>query len=136
MELAPRTTSESLYQPPASQQIYESSLSPQYCGLLIEEYFAKRFPYQSKKDWIAQIKNGDILINGLEARTGYILKEGDQIVTHAGLRREPPANTSLKVVYEDIHIRVFKSLPHENCDVKLIGIEIDKKETDTIKYFI
>ena len=107
MELASGTTLDSLYQPPASQQIYKSSPAPQYCGLLVEEYFARRFPYQSKKEWIAKIKNGDILINGLVARTGYILKEGDRIVTHAGVRREPPANTSLKVVYEDFHIRVF-----------------------------
>ena len=105
MELG--TTLDSLYQPPASQQIYESSPSPQYCGLLVEEYFARRFPYQSKKDWITQIKNGDILINGRVARTGYVLKEGDRIITQAGLRQEPPANRSLKVVYEDSHIRVF-----------------------------
>ena len=60
MELATGTTLVSLYQPPVSQQIYKSSPSPQYCGLLVEEYFARRFPYQSKKEWIAQIKNGDI----------------------------------------------------------------------------
>ena len=107
MELASGTTLDSLYQPPASQQIYKSSPAPQYCGLLVEEYFAKRFPYKSKKEWIAKIKNGDILINGFIANTGYILKERDQIVTHAGLRREPPANINLKIVYEDFHIRVF-----------------------------
>ena len=107
MELAPGTTLDFLYQPPPSQQIYESSPSTQYCGFLIEEYFARRFPYQSKKDWIAQVKKGDILINGLVARTGYVLKEGDRIITHAGLRQEPPANRNLRVVYEDSHIRVF-----------------------------
>ena len=80
----------------------------------IEEYFSRRFPYQSEKDWIAQIKNGDILVNGLVARTGYVLKEGDRIVTHAGLRREPPVNRSLKVVYEDFHVRVFNNLVLEN----------------------
>ena len=81
MELASGTALDSLYQPPATQQIYKSSPAPQYCGLPVEEYFARRFPYQSKKEWIAKIKNGNILINGLVARTGYILKEGDQIVT-------------------------------------------------------
>ncbi|MEK9629672.1 MAG: RluA family pseudouridine synthase [Nitrospinota bacterium] len=97
----------SLFQPPASQQVYQSSPSPQYLGLPVEEYFAKRFPYQSKKDWIAQINNGDISINGEKAHIGYILKEGDRIVTNAGLRQEPPANRNLKVVYEDSQLRVF-----------------------------
>jgi len=98
---------DTLFQPAASQQIYKSSPSPQYCGLFIEEYFAVRFPYQSKEDWIAQIKNGDISVNGVTAQTGYILQEGDRIITDAGMRREPPADRSLKVIYQDAHIRVF-----------------------------
>lgn len=97
----------SLFQPPASQQIYQSSPSPQYCGLPIEEYFAIRFPYQSRKAWIAQINNGDISVNDVPAQTGYVLQEGDRIVTHAGIRQEPPANRSLKVVYQDSQLRVF-----------------------------
>ena len=64
-----------LFQPEASQQIYKSSPSPQYCGLSIEEYFSSRFTYQSKQDWITQIENGDISVNGVTAQIGYILKE-------------------------------------------------------------
>ena len=79
MELNTSVTLDSLYQPPASQQIYKSSPPPQYCGFPIEEYFAKRFPYQSRKAWIAQIKNGDISVNGTAAKTGYVLKAGDRI---------------------------------------------------------
>jgi len=37
---------------------------------------------------------------------------------------------------EYIHIRVFKSLPHENYDVKLVAIELNRKETDPIEYFV
>mgnify|MGYP005650793431 CR=1 FL=1 len=96
-----------LFQPEASQQIYKSSPSPQYCGLSIEEYFSSRFTYQSKQDWITQIENGDISVNGVTAQTGYILKEGDRIITRAGVRQEPPANRKLEVVYQDSHIRVF-----------------------------
>ena len=35
------------------------------------------------------------------------MQEGDRIITYAGMRQEPPANRSLKVVYQDPHIRVF-----------------------------
>ena len=107
MELNASVTLDSLYQPPASQQIYQSSLSSQYCGFPIEEYFAKRFSYQSKEAWIVQIENGDILVNGTTAQIGYVLQEGDRIITYAGMRQEPPANRSLKVVYQDPNIRVF-----------------------------
>mgnify|MGYP005635414805 FL=1 len=96
-----------LFQPEASQQIYKSSPSPQYCGLSIEEYFSSRFTYQSKQDWITQIENGDISVNGVTAQIGYILKEGDRIITRAGVRQEPPANRNLEVIYQDSHIRVF-----------------------------
>jgi RluA family pseudouridine synthase len=96
-----------LFQPEASQQIYKSSPSPQYCGLSIEEYFSSRFTYQSKQDWITKIENGDISVNGVTVQTGYILKEGDRIITRAGVRQEPPANRKLEVIYQDSHIRVF-----------------------------
>ncbi|MEE3253960.1 MAG: RluA family pseudouridine synthase [Nitrospinota bacterium] len=97
----------SLFQPPASQQIYKSSPSCEYCGLSIEEYFSKRFTYQSLEAWVQQIKNGDIFVNGVTAETGYILKAGDRIVTHAGIRQEPPADRRMTVIYEDLDIRVF-----------------------------
>jgi RluA family pseudouridine synthase len=98
---------DTLFQPEASQQIYKSSPSPQYCGLSIEEYFSSRFTYQSKQEWVAQIENGDISVNGVTAQLGYILKGGDRIITLAGVRQEPPVNRSLNVVYQDSHIRVF-----------------------------
>ena len=97
----------SLFQPPASQQIYKSSPPHEYCGLSIEEYFSKRFAYQSLEAWIEQIKNGDIFVNGVIAETGYILKEGDRIITYAGIRQEPPADRRMKVIYEDLDMRVF-----------------------------
>ena len=96
-----------LFQPPASQKIYRSSPPPEYCGFCIEEYFAKRFSYQSREAWIAKIKNGDIFVNGVVAKTGYVLKEGDCIITHAGISQEPPADRRMRVVYEDSSIRVF-----------------------------
>ena len=96
-----------LYQPPASQQIYKSTIAPEYHGLVVEQYFSSRFPYQSREAWIAQILNGDIMVNGNKARPGSILNEGDRIITHAGVRQEPPADRRLTVVYQDRHIRVF-----------------------------
>ena len=89
----------SLYLPPATQQIYKSTISPQYHGFAVEQYFSLRFPYQSREAWIAQILNGDIMINGNKARPSGILKAGDRIITYAGVRQEPPADRRLNMVY-------------------------------------
>lgn len=96
-----------LHQPPASQQIYKSTISSQYHGFILEKYFTTRFPYQTREAWIAQILNGDITLNGKKAQPGSILCEGDRIITHAEIRREPPADRRLKIIYQDRHIRVF-----------------------------
>jgi RluA family pseudouridine synthase len=96
-----------LHQPPASQQVYKSTIPSQYHGFAVEQYFASRFTYQTREAWIAQIVNGDIFLNGEKAQPGCILHEGDRIITHAGIRQEPPADRRLKVIYQDRHIRVF-----------------------------
>lgn len=98
---------DSLHQPPASPQIYKSTIPPQYDGFIVEQYFSSRFPYQTREAWLEQIVNGDIVLNGEKARPGSILHEGDSIITHAGVRQEPPADRRLTVVYQDRHIRVF-----------------------------
>ncbi|MBT5550984.1 MAG: RluA family pseudouridine synthase [Nitrospina sp.] len=97
----------SLYRPPASQQIYKATVPPEYHKFSVEQYFSSRFPYQSREAWIAQILNGDIRVNGEKAQPDWVLRKGDDIITHAGVRQEPPADRSLNVVYQDRHIRVF-----------------------------
>lgn len=98
---------DSLHRPPATQQTYKSTIPLQYHGFVVEQYFSLRFPYQTREAWVAQIINGDITLNGEKVRPGCILREGDSIITHAGIRQEPPADRRLKVVYQDRHIRVF-----------------------------
>ncbi len=97
----------SLHQPPASQQVYKSTIPSKYHGFAVEQYFATRFTYQTREAWIAQILNGDILLNGEKAQPGRILHEGDRVITHAGVRQEPPADRRLEVIYQDRNIRVF-----------------------------
>ena len=97
----------SLYRPPASQQIYKSVIAPKYDGFAVEDYFSTRFTYQSREAWMAQILNGDISINGIKASPGTTLHLGDRIITYAGIRQEPPADRQLNIIYQDDHIRVF-----------------------------
>ena len=103
----PADPAKSLYQPPATQQVYKSTIPTEYSGFVIEQYFSLRFPYQTQDAWVVQILNGNILVNGNVARLGSILREGDRIITYAGVRQEPPVDRNLNVVYRDRHIRVF-----------------------------
>ena len=96
-----------LCRPPASEQVYKSVIAAKYNGFVVEEYFSSRFTYQSRDAWVAQIRNGKIFINEKQAQPGFVLCAGDRVVTHAGIRQEPPADCRLNIVYQDNHIRVF-----------------------------
>lgn len=96
-----------LYTPPPAEQIYASHLPGKYIGYSIETYFCTRFPYFSREEWVARIEGGWITVNGCAVSCGTILKEHDYIVTNMGVRREPPADRRLDIVYEDEDVRVF-----------------------------
>ena len=96
-----------LYHPPPSEQIYESYLPGKYFGYTAIKYFTERFPYLSQEEWKDRILDGRITVNGECVSPDLILKQHDYIVTHMGVREEPPADRTLDVVYEDDTIRVF-----------------------------
>ena len=92
---------------PPSEQILASFLPGKYIGFPIASYFATRFTYLSKTDWIELILQGKITVNGTSVLPNYILKEHDYISANLGFRQEPPANRNLNILYEDNNIRVF-----------------------------
>lgn len=96
-----------LYTPPPAEQIYASYLPGKYIGYSIETYFATRFPYFSREEWMARIEDGWITVNGRTVPCGTILREHDHIVTNMGVRTEPPADRRLRIVHEDDEVRVF-----------------------------
>ena len=96
-----------LYNPPPSEQIYESYLPGKYFGYTAINYFTERFPYLSQVEWKDRILDGRITVNGERVSPELILKQHDYIVTRMGFREEPPADRTLDVVYEDDAIRVF-----------------------------
>ena len=96
-----------LYHPPPAEQIYESYLPGQYFGYTVIGYFTNRFPYLSREEWTDRILDGRITVNGERVSPDAVLQQHDYIVTHMGVREEPPADRTLSVVYEDDTIRVF-----------------------------
>jgi 23S rRNA pseudouridine1911/1915/1917 synthase len=96
-----------LFRPPPAEQIYESYLPGKYFGYTVAGYFSDRFPDLSQEEWTLRILDGRITVNGKRVEPDTLLKQHDYIVTHMGVREEPPADRTLDVVYEDDAIRVF-----------------------------
>jgi len=96
-----------LYRPPPAEQILQSYLPGRYIGASVEDYFADRFPFLSREEWIERIREGRVTVNGEAVQPETILREHDFIATQMGVREEPAADRTLDVVYEDATIRVF-----------------------------
>ncbi len=92
---------------PPTEQVYDSYVPPRYHGLAIEKYFARRFNYESEREWALRVAAGMITVNGRSVSPGFIVRDKDHIVTRLGLRVEPPADRSLKVLYQDRYLRIF-----------------------------
>jgi len=96
-----------LHIPAAQEQVYRSFVPKRYIGFTVENYFADRFDYLTREEWIRIILDGSIHVNGETAEPGWILAERDQTSANMGLRQEPPADRNLEIVYEDDSIRAF-----------------------------
>jgi len=96
-----------LHVPPPSEQVYQAHLPGRYAGFTIEDYFHDRFPYLSREEWCDKIEAGHITVNGLTVELGTCLNDHDFIVTRMGMKEEPPADRSVRVLFEDEHIRAY-----------------------------
>jgi RluA family pseudouridine synthase len=96
-----------LYIPAPTEQVYRSFVPQRYSGYTVENYFADRFNYLSRQEWIRVISEGAIIVNGQAVQPGTVLSACDQTSAHMGLRQEPPADRRLEIVFEDDSIRVF-----------------------------
>lgn len=92
---------------PPTEQVYGCYLPGRYIGYRVEKYFADRFTYLSKDEWVALICAGKITVNGQTVEPGIVLSDHDYIVTRLEARAEPPANRKLEIIYEDDSLRAF-----------------------------
>ena len=76
-----------LHRPPASQQIYKSTIPSRYHGFALEQYFASRFTYQTREAWTAKILSGDILLNGKRPSQGVFFMKGTALSLMRGCVR-------------------------------------------------
>lgn len=78
----------------------------------LDHYLTQMFPDISRSKIQKHIKDGNVLVNNEEVKTGYILKE-DDILSMKPLEivqvieNIEPVNLNLEIVYEDEHIAVI-----------------------------
>lgn len=96
-----------LHHLPPSEQVYHSFVPSKYDGMPVEKYFSTRFTYLTEEEWVGLILENRITVNGRVAAPGQVLNAQDRVVTRMGVRREPPADRTLDIVYEDRNLRIF-----------------------------
>ncbi|MFW6244554.1 MAG: RluA family pseudouridine synthase [Fibrobacterota bacterium] len=64
-------------------------------------YLARRFTYYSLEEWQEKINQNKIFINGRLCGPGDCVRRGDTVSYDAGEFREPEADLSYRIVYED-----------------------------------
>jgi 23S rRNA pseudouridine1911/1915/1917 synthase len=77
----------------------------------LDRYLAHQVPHESRSQIQVWIRNGQVLVNGLQAKTGYALRPGDEITLTQQTRppAEPyPEDIPLTVVYEDSDLAVIE----------------------------
>lgn len=75
---------------------------------LLVNFLLKRFPYQSKENWLAAIETGAIKVNGTVVDGQYILINRDVISYERPRETEPDVDPTYNILYQDDFILVVE----------------------------
>ena len=70
----------------------------------LDKYLAEQFPEQTRSYLQKLIKDGEVLVNGKQVKTGYQLSKGDEVCVNIPEPKEldvEPQKMDLDIVYED-----------------------------------
>lgn len=84
--------------------------TPDDVGKRLDSYLSEKIEGWSRARLQKLIENGDVLVNGKEAKASYKLREGDEIdidVTETPAERFEPENIPLDIVFEDEYLAVI-----------------------------
>ncbi len=72
------------------------------------DFLVRRFPYQSRENWIKSIETGAIKVNAKKTIPSFILSSKDVISYDRPRSEEPEVDTRYKILYLDQHILVVE----------------------------
>lgn len=84
-----------------------------FLGERLDHFLNNLFPEISRNKIQTHIKSGNVLINNEKVKTGFILKENDQLtmkplVIETKINEEiTPTNLNLEIIYEDQHLAII-----------------------------
>ncbi|NMA42847.1 MAG: RluA family pseudouridine synthase [Oligosphaeraceae bacterium] len=99
---------------PAIERIIRSCCTAEKPVLLLD-YLSKRFDYLSHAGWSEQLEQGRLLINGIEALSGQIVRSGDLIEYMPETINEPPVSWEIEELYEDQNLVVLNKPANLPC---------------------
>ncbi|PCJ56232.1 MAG: hypothetical protein COA79_19460 [Planctomycetota bacterium] len=91
---------------------YHVKVPKVFCGITIDEYYSKRFPYKTRDLWMKSIEEGRVRINGLPITPDTVIQPEAIIDSLVYDIREPPINVSWNVLFEDEYLYIIDKPGH------------------------
>ncbi len=81
-------------------------------GKTLLGFLADRFTYFDRERWRTHIDSRDVLVNGQNVQSEFLLKAGDEVQYMAMTRPEPRIPTQIPVLFEDEDLLIVNKPPH------------------------
>lgn len=91
------------------------SVPPACQGVGLIELLAGRFTYLSRAEWLAEIAEGRIRVNGVAGEEGRMLKAGDRVAWLPADLPEPPVDEGFTVIRADADLLVVNKPGNLPC---------------------
>jgi len=72
------------------------------------EFLVRRFPYQSRENWLKCISTGEVKVNKKKISPYYLLKSRDVVSYDRPREKEPPVDDTYRILYKDDWILVVE----------------------------
>lgn len=90
-------------------------LPPGQGGVGLPDYLAGRFTYHTRDEWLAQIAEGRVEVNGAAGGRERVLVAGDRVEYIARDQPEPPVSFEIGVIFEDEEVMVINKPANLPC---------------------
>ena len=79
---------------------FESSVHPGEEGQPLSAWLSRRFAYRSAGQWLEEIRQGHLVVNGKPGLADQVMASGDEVAWTTDID-EPPVNDQILTLYED-----------------------------------
>ena len=84
-------------------------------GVRLDYWLAKRFTYNSRRQWQKRVRDGSILLNGNTTRVSKMIQSGDFVDYRTNSEQEPDVYPHFTIVYEDDEVMIVNKSGNLPC---------------------